>query len=166
MAASATLRLSWQKTLLIKKECNVFVRKHHSSAEAVVRRFSVKKVISKYFTKFTGKHLCWSLFLIFAKYSRIRRLHISPWDWDKMVAKKGLNMLYTIGELTFQGIGETMSPRLNMSRSTVTALLCRDTLLQIYNFWKILIVDYTKIYMSICKHYQHNFCLTWRRQES
>ena len=32
------------------------------SSEAVVRRCSVKKVSLKNFTKFTGKHLCQSLF--------------------------------------------------------------------------------------------------------
>ena len=30
----------------------------------VIRRCSVKKVVLKNFADFTGKHLCWSLFLI------------------------------------------------------------------------------------------------------
>ena len=33
-----------------------------TSSEAVVRRCSVKKVFLKIFAKFTGKHLCQSLF--------------------------------------------------------------------------------------------------------
>ena len=54
-------------------------------------------------------------------------------------------MLYTIGKL----IRKTMLPRLKMSLSKVTAVLCRGTLIQIENFWKIFIVYYSKVYAYI-----------------
>ena len=61
-----------------------------------------------------------------------------------MVLKKRLKR-HTTGKLIFQGIRKTMLPRLKMLLSIVTALLCRGTLLQIQNFWKIFIVYYSKI---------------------
>ena len=61
-----------------------------------------------------------------------------------MVLKKRLKR-HTTGKLIFQGIRKTMLPRLKMLLSILTALLCRGTLLQIQNFWKIFIVYYSKI---------------------
>ena len=55
----------------------------------------------------------------------------SQWDWDKILSKKGLNMLYPFGKRTFQGIRKTMLLRLKMSLSVVTGLRCRGSLLQI-----------------------------------
>ena len=55
----------------------------------------------------------------------------SPWERDKMVSKKRLNMLYTTEKLIFQGIRKTILPRLKMSLSIVTAFLCRGSLFQI-----------------------------------
>ena len=63
--------------------------------------------------------------------------------------KNRLNILCTFGKLIFQGIRNTMLPRLKMSLSVVTTLLYRGTLLEIWNFWKIFIVYYTKTYPYI-----------------
>ena len=48
-------------------------KKNFTSPEAVVRRCSVNKDVLKNFTKFTGKHLCQSLF--FNKFAGLRLWH-------------------------------------------------------------------------------------------